>query len=426
MLVVESSAIAGSGAASFTLPNPLSLEEAQRIALERNWDILAAKSDVDIAIAQRLISREVPNPTFSLSTTKISTDSAHGSSTRIGNGFLDRSYDTLASISQLVEIGGKRSARQTSANAGKEGANARFADARRLLELGIARAYVAVLSAEETVRVLTDSASALRREADLAETRLKAGDISMSDQAQIQITAERFELDAQRARNDARKARIDLETLLGVRNPTGSIAPADSLSTLDAAATALESDQKPSIGARPDVQAAEADVQKASAELRLQKAMRIPDPTISVFYEHEPPDLPHTVGLGLAFPVPLWNRNRGNLAQAAALKEQAETNAAKVAALAAAEVSTTQHDCESARARRDEFTKSLLPKSKSIRDAVTFAYEKGGATLLDLLAAQRNDNEVRLAAAQAKAETIVAAAALSAALNRSIRQQRIP
>ena len=62
---------------------------------------------------------------------------------------------------------------------------------------------------------------------------------------------------------------------------------------------------------------------------------------------------------------------------------------------------------------RDE----IQPKSADVRQTVSFAYQKGGASLLDLLSAQRTDNEVRLATAQAAAETARAAADLKAALN---------
>src|SRR5512141_3131041 len=52
----------------------LTLLEAQRLAFERNWDLLAAKSDVDIATAQRIVAREAPNPTVSFSVLKVSVD----------------------------------------------------------------------------------------------------------------------------------------------------------------------------------------------------------------------------------------------------------------------------------------------------------------------------------------------------------------
>src|SRR6516225_1199462 len=171
----------------------LTLADIQRIAFQRNWDLLAAKSGVDLASAQLLVAREFPNPSLSLSTSKID---PHGNATPLGNGLWDRSYDTIVAVSQLVEIAGKRGARQSSARAGIEGARARFFDARRALDQGITKAYVTALLAQENARVLNESAHSLRREADISEIRFRSGDISDSDLKQIQNNAEVFDLQA--------------------------------------------------------------------------------------------------------------------------------------------------------------------------------------------------------------------------------------
>src|SRR2546429_117650 len=158
----------------------LTLADARRLAFQRNWDLLAAKSDVDIAVAQRIVAREFPNPAASFGVEKINVD-RHPSGTASGNGFWDRSYDTVAAVNQLIEIGGKRRARKDSAAAGLKGAEARLADAHRLLDQGVAEAYVGVLLAERNRGVLADSAAALRQEARIAEVRQRAGDISRAD-----------------------------------------------------------------------------------------------------------------------------------------------------------------------------------------------------------------------------------------------------
>ena len=95
----------------------LTLARAQELALERNWDLLAAAAGVDAATAQKIVSHEFPNPTFSWATTLINVDN-HPSSTSSGNGLWDRSYDTVFAVNQLFEIGGKRRNRQRSAQAG--------------------------------------------------------------------------------------------------------------------------------------------------------------------------------------------------------------------------------------------------------------------------------------------------------------------
>src|SRR5207302_5349855 len=190
--------------------------------------------------------------------------------------------------------------RQASAQAGYEGAKAQFFDAKRTLDLGVPRAYVAAAQSAENVTVLRQSAATLRQEAQLADIRLKAGEISESDKNQIEIAAERFELDAQTAASTAAQARVALEVLLGLPHPKGMIGLRDSLETLVGSGTA--SDTGATVVWRPDVIAAEAAWRKSEAELRLQKANRIPDPTVLAQYEHEPPDAPNTIGLGVSFP----------------------------------------------------------------------------------------------------------------------------
>lgn len=394
---------------------PLTLAEAKRLAFLRNWDLLAARSDVDIATAQRLVAHEFPNPVASFSTLKINVDN-HSAGTSSGNGFWDRNYDTIAAVNQLIEIGGKRRARKDSATAGLQSAEAKLADARRLLDAGVTQAYVAVLVAEEKRQILTDSAASLRKEAGIAEARQRAGEISLADKSQIEIAAERLELDAASAEADARNAEVGLKTLLGDKQPQGTILLADSLQTL-AEINPGETNLQAALAKRPDIRAAESARAKATADLRLQKAMRIPDPTFLGQYEHEPPDQPNTIGLGVSFPVPIWNRNRGNITAAEATLQQTEVQLAKVEAQAAADIATAQTSYSSASSRWQRYRDQLVPKSRQIRETVAFAYEKGGASLLDLLSAQRNDNDVRLGTAQAAADTANAAAALRAACN---------
>jgi hypothetical protein len=82
-------------------PQSLSLADAQRVAFERNWDLLAAKSGVDFATAQLLVTEEYPNPTISFSTMRI--DPQHGNGTPLGNGVWERSYDTVSKESCLMK-----------------------------------------------------------------------------------------------------------------------------------------------------------------------------------------------------------------------------------------------------------------------------------------------------------------------------------
>ncbi|MGD1083951.1 MAG: TolC family protein [Verrucomicrobiota bacterium] len=394
----------------------LSLARAKEIAFEKNWDLLAAKSGIDAATAQLIVAKEFPNPTASLSIAKIGT---HDSATSMGNGVWDRNYDSIAAVSQLIEIAGKRHDRQVAGRAGVIGAKARFYDAKRILDQGVTKAYIAALLAGENVRILNQSADLLLKEAKIAEDRNKAGDLSVSDMRQIEINAEQFGLQAKSAEAAAVQARIGVEILMGVPRPGGNWTPTESLDKLVGARNPPAAEAKPD-AARPDVLAAEADLRGGKAQLQLQRATRIPDPTFTIGVEHNPPNSGPAVDtflVGLSFPLPLWNRNGGNIQAAQASVDQFEEALGKVKTQAMADIANAQVEFDEAHKRWLLYRDVTAPKSEQVRESVEFAYKKGGAALVDLLNAEQTDNTIRLALAQAMSDTSSAIADLEAAQN---------
>lgn len=394
----------------------LSLGEARQIALEKNWDLLAAKSGIDSAQAQLIVAREFPNPSLSLSTAKIG---SHESATFLGNSIQHRSYDSIAAVSQLIEIAGKRGDRQAAGRAAVLGARARFFDARRLLDQGVTKAYVAALLADSNARLLTESASYLRRQATIAGAQNAAGDLAEADMKALEINAEQFELQAKAAAANAVQARIAVEILLSFEHPAGLWRPTELLEKFIETAAVAPAVYPARDGAvRSDVLAAVADLRAGQAQLRLQKALRIPDPTFAVGVEHEPPGggpPVDTFNLAVSFPLPLWNRNGGNIKAAQAAVAQYEIALGKLKTQAAADVASAELAYREAYERWLRYRDETVPKSAKVREAIQMKYEKGAATLVDFLNAEQTDNSVRLAAAQAMGDTASAAADLVAA-----------
>jgi cobalt-zinc-cadmium efflux system outer membrane protein len=391
----------------------LSLAEARQRAVERNWDLLAARSGIAAAEAQLLITKEFPNPTVGWSTYKLGNG---GAATTMGNGLLARNYDTTATINQLMEIAGKRKDRQEAARQGVLGAKARFLDAKRTLEQGVTKAYVAALLANENERMLHESADYMRHEQEIAEARFKAGDLAESDLKQIQVAAEQYVLQEKAAQTAALQARTAVEVLLGVERPSGKWRAEDSLEAVSG--QMIPAPKGPTNALRPDVLAAKTDLRGAEENLKLAKAMRIPDPTISLGYEHEPPGggpPVDTLNVGMSFPLPIWNQNKGAIAAARANVDQFRLALAKLQAQMNSDLVNAQSVFDEASTRLMRYREQIVPQSASARASVIFKFEKGGATLVDLLEVERTDNDVRLALAQAMADTASAQADLTAA-----------
>jgi outer membrane protein, heavy metal efflux system len=401
----------------------LHLEDAVKLALARNWDLRSARNDVAQAEAGRTIARAFPNPSASALTSKIPARGAGTDATTSGDVW-SRPFDTVLGVSQLVEIGGKRSNRQASATQEWRAARARWDDTRRNLIAAVTRTYVAAALADANANIGLESAASLNAEAKIAALRFEAGDISASDRDQIEIAAARLEVSARNAESSAREQRLSLEVLLGLANPGGKLVVSDSLESL--ADRALRDSVATAVGERADLAAARASLAKANADLNLQRAQRIPDPTLGFQYEHEPPDQPNTLGFGVSFPLPLWNRNSGAIVAAEAARDQAARDVQRVEAGIAAEIAIARTAYGEAAARWQRYRDEVRPRSAHVRDSVSHAYERGGASLLDLLQAARNDNDVRLATVQAAGDVVVAAATLRAATQNLAGEDALP
>jgi cobalt-zinc-cadmium efflux system outer membrane protein len=295
------------------------------------------------------------------------------------------------------------------------GAKAQFLDAKRVLDQGVTKAYVAALSADENERVLHESAGYMRREEEIAETRFKAGDLAEADLKQIQVAAEQYVLQEAAAEVAAVQAQTALQVLLGVSNPKGDWKPTDSLEEMAGVPADVAAMTN---GMRSDVLAARFAVVAAEEQLRLQKAERIPDPTIALQYEHNPPGggpPVDTIGLGVSFPLPIWNQNKGGIDAARAMVDQSRFALAKLQAQMVSDLVNAKAAHQEAVDRLARYRGQIRPQSAFAREAVIFKFNKGGATLVDLLEAERTDNDARLATAQAMADTASTAADLVAA-----------
>jgi len=391
----------------------LTLAEALRLASERNPDLLAARADLESARASRATAVALPNPALAYSTSKIPTDGSPAN-TIYGNDLYSRSYDTVVSASQLVEIGGKRKDRRVSADEGIAGATARLADVQRLLDGAVVRAYAAADVARASATITRETAASFGKTAGLAKEREDAGEISVSERTQIEIAAGRFLADAAQADLAYANAVRALGALLNMPAavpaeeldaPGGIMPPNDSATPND----------ETLLASRPDLAALEAAVRRAEADLALQKAFRVPDPTLLAQYERQPPDQRNTVGFGVSLPLPVFNLNSGAIHAAQVAVESARRDLARGRVRVRQDLAATRDAFETARMRTLRLVNDLLPKSQKVRDTVRFAYEQGAASLLELLEAERNANDIRLAAVSARGDLAAARADFLAA-----------
>jgi cobalt-zinc-cadmium efflux system outer membrane protein len=395
--------------ASPELPALLDLETALRLLHERGLDLLTAEAAVAGAEGDLAAAGAVANPTLggtygrSHYARSCSDAGATIPCPALANPALSASLSDNAALSDAIT--GKRGLRQDVARSALAAARKGRDDAARNLAAQVKTQFVAVVMARDAVAFAVEVAAAQAQTVDLSRARYEAGAISEADLARIETARLEADQAVDQAKAAWRGAQVGLAFLLGVRGPVpefdvvaGELARANAPPALVAATRQGLLQQ--ALASRADVVAAARQQERAEAALALARRQRVPDVAVSVAYAQQGLDngavTPPTWTLGLSVPLPIFNQQGGEIRRAEADLRAQQLALARAQATAVSDVETAWAGLQAAQALTARMEGGLLERSKRALDLVTFQYQKGAATLLDLLDAQRTWITTRL------------------------------
>lgn len=387
-------------------PAMISLETAIDDALDANLEVVSARNAVRSAAAGVRTADTFLNPVFSIGSTAIRPG-------RFGDQGFSRTGDDVIRIDQPIERGGKRRARVAAARDALAAAGGDVADTKRQVRATVTGAWFDLMAQEQRLNLYSKIADSYRDGMVLADRRLAAGAISAGDLARQRVEMLRAQSDQSRAMSDRREAQLALAVLIGREADAAALETVGSWRAAPAVSTL--SDPEAVADSRADVRAADLRVSEARHALDGARALRHPDITVGAQYEYDANGTGSSVGLGVAIPLQIGNRYGGVIDAAGVDLGQAEANAAKVRAVAIAEIRTARQAATDASARRARYDDDLLPSARKAAGTAEFAYARGGLALLDLLDARRILQAVELGAIDAHADEAKALARRAAA-----------
>ena len=153
-----------------------------------------------------------------------------------------------------------------------------------------------------------------------------------------------------------------------------------------------------------ELRLARLQINQKEASLGLEKALRIPDLTVSIGSQYSETDRERVNLLGVSMPIPLFNRNQGNVLAAARRTDQARDlrNASELRLRS--EVQSGLDQWATANTEVNAFNQVILPAAQSAVDSATRGFEMGKFNFLDVLDAQRTLFEARSQYLQAVAD----------------------
>jgi cobalt-zinc-cadmium efflux system outer membrane protein len=378
------------------LPSVLTLERAREIFRQRGFDLLVAEANVASAEGDLATAGALPNPGVSLSASK-----------SFGCGGLQdcvtKSYGVGIADNALVSnlISGKRGLRKDFARAALEAARRSRDDAHRTLEFTLAQTFYQALLASAQRDVARENRDSFLRTRQLNEKRFELGAMNEADLATIQVAHLESEQALETAEQNLRAAKVALAFLLGFRRlvPDFGLDEKELEFSLPGPVATATRDSllERALERRPDLAALTQQAHRAEAGLRLAKRNIFPDVGLSFAYATSS-DLsatPQAGSIGISFNLPLLYFQRGEIRKAEADVVTQHILRHKIEAQVVLDVETAWAQLQASRNQVQRMQATLLERARKARDLVQVQYQKGAASLLDLLNAQRTYTATR-------------------------------
>jgi cobalt-zinc-cadmium efflux system outer membrane protein len=393
---------------------PLTWDQVRQQFEQRNPTLLAGQFNISESKAEEITAYLRPNPNFTLTADQI--DPFPGGPPHGPFAYLL----PVASISYLHERQHKRELRLESAQNATAIATSEQADLERTLLFNLRGAFVQTLQAKSVLQLAKDNLAYYDHVLDVSRERFKAGDIAQIDLDRLELQRVQYESDLQTAEVNLRTTKIQLLTLLNDRTPvehfdvTGPFDFSDQILPLDEF-------RKIALDTRPDLKAGVQAVEKAKTDHKLAVANGSTDPTFGFDVGRNPP-IDQYIGFNLSIPLRIFDRNQGE-------KLRTQLDIDRNQRLLDAAQAQVFSDVDSAYAMLNSnvillqpYKAKYLQQAVRVRDTVFFAYQRGGASLLDYLNAQSDYRTVGLAYLNLVGSYLTAAAQLNLAVGREVIQ----
>lgn len=362
----------------------LTRAEALRLAEAHNGRLAAAAWGIAAAEGRAQQAGLRPNPEL-----EVEVEDLGGTA---GSSVAGESL-TTARLGQRLELGGKRAARSRLAVAETELERWGVRRLQQDLRHDTARAFNAVLAAQERLRLVQEAGALAQRLVDTVSERVQAGKDAPLELSKAKVAAASRRIEQQRAAGVLQTARVALAVQWGADKPTfthaaGELAVVPAVPALESLLGALEGN--------PDLARWATESAQRAAALAVAQAGRLPDVTVAAGGAWSAADDEATFLLSASMPLQFFDRNQGAVREAQAnLRQATEERRALETELRAALVALYQ-DFSTAQQETLSLTGELLPEATKAMEAARQAYAQGKTGYLDVQDAQQTLFEAQM------------------------------
>lgn len=360
----------------------ITLLEAVQLTLQHNPELAAFARERNALEGATLQAGLPPNPQLQVDLEDLGTSTNNTP----GGTF------TSVRIGQLIETGGKRLARRNAASLNEELAERDYEVRRLDIIAQVANIFTEVLAGQKRLQLAQDNSALAQKVVDAARKRIQAGKAPPIEETRAEVALATTKIELVQAQRDLNAFRKQLTLLWGNPAPkfNQAIGDLESLVEIPNFDTLAEH-----VRVNPAVLSSQANLAQRKANLKLQQARRLPDITVNAgirrYAQQENTTVSNdtTALVGISVPLPLFDRNQGNLLEAHQRVDQAVDQLSATDLRLKSLLTQTYEALIAAQNEIRVLQNEILPGAKESFMIAERGYELGRFDFLTMLDAQR-------------------------------------
>ncbi|MHC4174615.1 MAG: TolC family protein [Planctomycetota bacterium] len=355
----------------------ITLREALVLALMYNPELRAFSWDVRASEAKQLQASLWPNPELAVEVEEVG-----GTGERSGFD----AAETTIQLSQLIEMGDKRSKRTKLASLEKKLAGSDYEAKRLDVFTEVTKAFIEVLAAQQRLKSTEELLQLSEELVDTVDKRVDAGKDSPLEKTKAAVVLSNIKIQHQQAVQNFEFARKQLASTWAGKNPKfesvagqlGSLSPIPPIDKL----TDL-------VAQNPDIARWSLEIDRNKASLELEKAKAISDIALSGGLQRFNGTDDNAVVFGISIPLPISDRNQGGKLAASYELAKAREEQRVAHTRIQMELAKAYQSLSSAYTEATELDENVLQGAEGVFEASRTGYSRGKLDYLNVLDAQR-------------------------------------
>ncbi|MEN2489502.1 TolC family protein [Flavobacterium sp. B11] len=392
----------------------VTLQDCESQFLKKNLFLLASQYNIDASKALTIQARIWDNPTLSAELNAYNPER---------DKFFDIGKDgqKVFAVEQLIYLGGKKRNEVKLAQANEKLAELQFNDLLRTLKLQLRKSFYTVYYNTKNLENTDKQLAHIENLINSYSIQAQKGNIPLKDVVRLQSLYLNFKNERLEVINNNIEEQANLKLLL---NETENVIPIvskdDSNKYLKIIDFDLKSFEEQAIANRPDYLAKQKEIDANELNVKWQKSLSVPDVTLGANYDQRSGAFNNEANLTVGIPLPLWNKNKGNIKYAQTILEQSKIDKQNFELQLQTEITSAWTKWDESRQNYAVIKPTVNSDFEAVYNGMLTNFQKRNVSLLEFTDFMESYNQAIIQLNELKKKVVIAGEELNSTINKDL------